>query len=152
MSKKLTNPSLNSEVKISGTSFSGILLKHNEKNNVCEVDVKGKIIKVAYEQLKFSKTENKQSKKAKTSLTLQQKSNIRLSLDLHGFTKVEASEALISFIDLALRKNVHKVEIVHGHGNGILKRLVQSFLAESEYIASFKVEDFNTGATIAYLK
>jgi DNA mismatch repair protein MutS2 len=143
---------LGSYVKISGTNFRGILLKQNIKTNICEIEVEGKVIKVDFSLLKLisEKVEKKNQKKHRSLSHL--KSNKKLSLDLHGYTKIQAHEALIIFIDKALTKNINKIEIIHGHGSGIIKETVHSFLTKCNLVSSYKVEELNTGVTTAYLK
>jgi DNA-nicking Smr family endonuclease len=54
-------------------------------------------------------------------------------IDLHGFTRDEAWEALDRFISLCCRQNLRKVLIIHGKGNhpgsdAVLSRTVRTFI------------------------
>ena len=83
---------------------------------------------------------------------LKKKSDQRLKLDLHKMTRDEAKAALITLLDQALIKNIHLLEIIHGHGKGTIKMEVEKFLQASPYVASFHLMDRNSGTTIAHLK
>jgi DNA mismatch repair protein MutS2 len=145
------------EVKLKGSSQTGIVKEINDKKAMCLVEVNGKNIRVNFSHLlplKEGKKKNKISK-SQTSYTTSNPSSSKiekLTTDLHGKTRAEAHEILISLLDSALLKGVQKLEIIHGLGNGILKKEVTEFLSQSNYIASFKTDDLNQGVIIAYLK
>jgi len=76
-------------------------------------------------------------------------------LNLIGQTALDAQEALERFLDAAVLGEVTRVRIVHGHGMGVLKRMVHEALAkhpavEKHYPAT--PADGGNGATIAELK
>lgn len=71
------------------------------------------------------------------------KSDVELSgkpfqpvLDLRGMRLQEAQEMLDQFIDKALLSNVNRVHVVHGIGNGILKKTVAKSLKNQSYVKS----------------
>ena len=45
-----------------------------------------------------------------------------------------------------------KIIIIHGNGNGILKKATQELLKKNKKIKEYKIDNFNTGMTIATLK
>lgn len=57
-------------------------------------------------------------------------------LDLRGMRLHEAQEMLDQFIDKALLSNVNRVHVVHGIGNGILKKTVAKSLKNQSYVKS----------------
>ena len=76
-------------------------------------------------------------------------------LKLIGMRGQEALKALEEFLDKALIVGVKEVRIIHGYGEGILKRLVREYLKESPYVKSFrggKPEEGGEGITVVELK
>lgn len=58
------------------------------------------------------------------------------SLDLHGYTRSEASSLLNDFIDFCLENNLSKVRIITGVGEdsySVLKGMVIDYLKENNY-------------------
>lgn len=144
--------SLGSTVMIKGSNLSGIIVKI-EKNGVkTHVEVNGKILKLDKDKLALKKPPKQKKKKNTSKSVTATNGDESISIDLHGMTRVQAYECLTAFLDKALLKNVHKLEIIHGHGNGIIKKEVQRFLEESAHVADYKVLEHNTGTTCAYLK
>ncbi|MCL4797368.1 MAG: Smr/MutS family protein [Bryobacteraceae bacterium] len=76
-------------------------------------------------------------------------------INVIGKTSLDAEEEVERFLDAAVLGEVTRVRIVHGHGMGVLKRMVQELLAkhpavEKHYPAS--PAEGGNGATIAELK
>jgi DNA mismatch repair protein MutS2 len=76
-------------------------------------------------------------------------------INVIGKTAEEASEIVDKFLDSAVLAEVTHIRIVHGHGHGILRKMVQELLArhpqvEKHYPAS--PQEGGTGATIVELK
>jgi DNA mismatch repair protein MutS2 len=57
----------------------------------------------------------------------------------------EAIKALERFLDEAAIVGVKEVRVVHGYGEGVLKRLVRDYLKESPYVKSFRPGAPNEG-------
>lgn len=73
-------------------------------------------------------------------------------LDLHGLDRDCARILINEFIhDNYVQKN-YKVIIIHGRGTGIIRRTTQETLKHNKYVASYKIDNFNDGATIVELK
>lgn len=75
-------------------------------------------------------------------------------LDLHGYTKEEAQMLLEDFLNQAIMARFSEVLVVHGLGNGILKRMVENFLDSCDYIRGYIQAPPNMGglgAKIVYL-
>jgi DNA mismatch repair protein MutS2 len=76
-------------------------------------------------------------------------------LNLIGKTSLDAEDELERFLDSAMLGEVTRIRVVHGHGMGVLKRMVNELLAkhpavEKHYPAS--PSEGGNGATIAELK
>lgn len=82
------------------------------------------------------------------------------SLDLHGYRRHEALEALPGFIDDALRQGLRMVVIIHGQGyrsqnDAVLKPLVQRWLADHPGVLAWcpaQARDGAAGASYVYLR
>ena len=75
-------------------------------------------------------------------------------LDLHGYTREEALELLEDFLNHAIMARFSEVLVVHGMGNGILKRMVEQFLDNCNFIRGYVKAPPNMGglgAKIVYL-
>ena len=78
-----------------------------------------------------------------------------MRIDLRGQTADLALPELAYFLDQALLRGVHNLEIIHGRGTGALRREVHAFLKDFRGVASFAVanEDYGgDGVTLVRLK
>ncbi|MBO4539880.1 MAG: endonuclease MutS2 [Clostridia bacterium] len=76
-------------------------------------------------------------------------------LNIIGKTSLEAEHELAGFVDRCLRARLHEIQIIHGYGEGILRRMVQEYLSKRPEVESFRLGNFNEGGkgvTFAYLK
>ena len=73
------------------------------------------------------------------------------SLDLHGEYKESARILVNEFINDNIKLKNSKVVIIHGVGNGILKKCVHEELKKNRNVLSFKLDNFNIGTTIVEL-
>jgi len=83
---------------------------------------------------------------------VQSKSN---TLDLRGKRAEDAEMDLINYLDRMAREGVPAVFIIHGHGTGVLKKLVRDYLAGSSYVTSFRPGEQGEGGdgvTVAFLE
>jgi dsDNA-specific endonuclease/ATPase MutS2 len=71
------------------------------------------------------------------------------SIDLHGMTVPEALAALPVFLDLAIRADLPRVEIIHGISGGRLRAAVRRYLAGAPAVTSAAPDHGNPGVTIA---
>lgn len=97
---------------------------------------------------KLSKTEvrksnrmqnSQQGRKGTIGEDLNEKvSNFKLTIDLRGKRAEEALEQVAKYIDEAILISVKEINILHGKGNGILRRIIREFLSKQKEIASFQ--------------
>ena len=74
------------------------------------------------------------------------KYNISNTLDLRGKRVEESLDELEKYLDEASLANLSPVYIIHGHGTGALKSAVRAFVADSPYVAKYRVgEDAEGG-------
>lgn len=73
-------------------------------------------------------------------------------LDLHGYDRTGAVAMVKIFIDENIRLNNKLMIIVHGKGEGILKKSIHEYLKSDRRVLSFKTNNYNDGETIINLK
>lgn len=73
------------------------------------------------------------------------KHNMSNTLDLRGFRVEEALDSLEFFLDKASLVNLTPVYLIHGHGTGVLKASIQSFLSTSPYVAKYRLGEPSEG-------
>ncbi len=73
-------------------------------------------------------------------------------LDLHGYDREYARMLTNDFIEenIILKNDI--IVIIHGHGDGIVRNSVYETLKENKNVTNFRINIFNDGETIVYLK
>ena len=70
------------------------------------------------------------------------------SLDLHGNTSDMIEVLIREFLNDNYKLKNFKVVIVHGKGEGILKRRTHEILSRDKRVVKYYLDGFNTGCTI----
>ena len=73
-------------------------------------------------------------------------------LDLHGYDRTGACAVTKMFIDENVKLQNKKIVIVHGKGEGILKKSIHDYLKTNKYVLDYKTNNYNDGETIVNLK
>lgn len=73
------------------------------------------------------------------------KLNFHQDLDVRGMRGDEALNAVMYFIDDACLVGMSRVRILHGKGNGILRKLIRQYLATVPSVTSFRNEHVQFG-------
>ncbi len=120
--------------------------------------VNGMKIKSNLKKIQPTSKPEKKKKKYKTrsyggseDLDLQ----VKPKLDIRGFRGDEAVDALMHYLDNAVARGMQQVEIVHGKGEGILKKLVHEHLEKRQEVKKFELapwEHGGPGCTLVELK
>ena len=145
---------IGNSVKLKGTDSVGEIVKIN-----------GKRITVAFGNL-FStidateieiaeNNENKTNPKSKPIDLTQKTAEFSSTIDIRGSRGDEAIKLTDKFIDESLLLGFDKIKIIHGKGDGILKKLVGEYLTKHPMVAKHysEAEEFGgAGATIIQLK
>lgn len=74
------------------------------------------------------------------------------SIDLHGFDRDYARIMINDFVLDNYKLHKEYISIVHGMGSGILKKETHKTLKNNKYVEKYKINNFNSGETIAKLK
>ena len=73
-------------------------------------------------------------------------------LDLHGLDREYARILINEFIEDNYLLKKDKIIIIHGNGFGIIKKTVKETLSKNRIVESFKIDNFNSGMTVVFLK
>ena len=77
------------------------------------------------------------------------------NIDVHGYTRDMIKYTLDSFLNDNIKLNNKKIVIVHGKGEGILRKVVHDYLKKHPNVKSYRLGQYGEGdfgVTIAELK
>lgn len=78
--------------------------------------------------------------------------NILPTLDLHGYTREMIYVPINEFINDNLKLRNYKILLVHGKGNGILKKEINDKFKKDKRVSKLYLSMDNEGCTIIELK
>lgn len=78
--------------------------------------------------------------------------NILPYIDLHGETRDTIRALVLDFIEMNKKMGQYKILIIHGKGEGILKKATHELLRYDKDVERFYVYGSNDGVTIVELK
>ncbi|HIO96076.1 MAG TPA: endonuclease MutS2, partial [Campylobacterales bacterium] len=131
-------------------SNKGDLLSIRGKEATIEVD--GLKMRVPLSQLKrLGALPKVQKKQPKTTVNIEKSGRGAISIKLLGNFADEAIDKLDRFLSDALVSGFSSVEIIHGTGTGVLKKVITDYLKVYPKLQSFHGQKGNLGVTIVYL-
>jgi len=136
-------------VRFKDAQTTGKLVEVNGKNAV--VQAGGLRLKTKFKNLvKVEETSgNPKKSRARRNVIIDSDSitnrPLKPSLDIRGQRGDEAVRNLINYLDNAVYKGLKEVEIIHGKGDGILKKLVHEHLGQRSDIRDFKLARADRG-------
>jgi DNA mismatch repair protein MutS2 len=71
--------------------------------------------------------------------------NFSPHLDLRGFRGQDALQELDRFLDKAVMAGYNRLELLHGKGDGILRKLLREHLRKQRFVADFESEHADRG-------
>ncbi|SMP17933.1 DNA mismatch repair protein MutS2 [Desulfurobacterium pacificum] len=152
-SKSVDDFSPGMTVKVKSTGRKGKVVEVNRGRGVVKVQLGSIKVEMKPDQLEV--VEEVGRKEDVSVVNVERPKRFFPELKLLGMRGEEALRALEEFLDDAAVLGFKSVKVVHGHGAGILKRLVREYLKESPYVKSFrpgKIEEGGDGVTIVELK
>lgn len=66
-------------------------------------------------------------------------------LDLHTFRPAEVKELVADYLDECAARGIHEVRIIHGKGQGTLRRIVHGVLSRHPRVSEFQLADGSGG-------
>lgn len=141
-------------VLIKSLNSEGEVVNLNPIKNEAKIKL-GKIFtNIKLDNLQRLKRKEKKVKVAETKMELFNE-QVSPEINLIGKNSEEASHLLEEYIDKCIRVRLHEIRIIHGYGEGILRKVVQNMLRGKKEIESFRDGAFNEGGkgvTYAILK
>ena len=71
--------------------------------------------------------------------------HFKLSIDVRGKRADEALAEIQKYIDEAILLNIREVSILHGKGDGILRKVIRDYLKKTDEIEQFADEHVEKG-------
>ncbi len=130
-------------------SSKGELLSIRGKEATIEVE--GLKMRVPLDKLKRVGALPKIKPKPKTTVTVEKSGRGSISIKLLGYFVDEALEKLDIFLSDALVNGFSEVEIIHGTGTGVLKKVIIDYLKSYPKLQSFHGKKGNLGIIIVKL-
>ncbi|MDH5604432.1 MAG: Smr/MutS family protein, partial [Cyclobacteriaceae bacterium] len=147
-------------VRIQGQSVTGLIKKLTNKGKIAEVEFNGMLSRIDILRLEKVGSSNgeKQPMAAPGKRTIdlvQKRSAFNPSLDIRGKRAEEALGILDKFLDDAILLSASEVRILHGKGDGVLRKLAREALSRYTQVEGYadEHEDFGgAGVTVVILK
>lgn len=135
-------------VKIKGQDTIGEVLSLGHKEaEIMLGELKSKIKLSRLERM--SKTAIKKEKKKSYSGTstgmVERSTNFKHQIDVRGMRAEEAIQAVDRFIDDTMVLGYSEVSILHGRGDGILRKFIRDYLKQYNYVKALKNEHEERG-------
>lgn len=154
-----TPPVIGDSVKLIDGNTTGELVEIDGKQAV--VLAKGIRLKTRYKNLvKVEKLKKKEWSKVIIVNSADDDGDmivrsVSSSVDLRGKRGEEAITELTYYLDRAISSGLNQVEVIHGKGDGILRKLVHNYLRDRKEVGEFGLalwEQGGPGCTIVHLK
>jgi hypothetical protein len=147
-------------VKVLSLGQNGTILSLPDGKGEISVQVGNLKVNVALKNIMLlsqgtKKQPEKLPKTKYASLYKDKARNVSLSINVRGKMLEEALGEVDKYIDDAFMAKLEKVTIIHGRGEGILRRGIQEMLSKNKHIKEFRDGHFNeggNGVTVVSLK
>lgn len=130
------------EVYIKHINSYGVIINRISKKEY-EVTVGSMRLKFAPDKLSKIK---KEKKKSYTSVK-RQKKQVGTSIDVRGQDSIDAIKEIDKYLDDAAIAGYKSVMIIHGKGEGVLKKETEHYLKESSLVRSFRQGGYTEGGS-----
>ena len=122
------------------------------RNSEATIEVDGLKMRVPLSQLRYIDTPTKKVvNKPKTTVSVEKSGRGAISINLLGCFADEAIDKLDLFLSDALVAGFSEVEIIHGTGTGVLKKVIIEYLKSYPKLQSFYGQKGNLGITVVNL-
>ena len=143
------------EVTVLSLDQIGVVLEEPVKGKTL-VEVDGKRLRVPVEWLgQAPGKKNEEAPAATVVVNTQEREGSTYSLDLRGYRAEAAIESLGHFIDQAVLRNLSIMQIIHGKGTGVIKKVVHEFLEKHPAVKKKRhggLDEGGAGITFVELK
>lgn len=150
---KITDFNIGSFVNIKNTATTGIIVQLDRDKKSATVESGTIRMVVGIEELELAVSQKQEEK-------IEHYHNYNFSapefrIDIRGKKPEEADFSVIKFIDDSYMSGQSRIEILHGKGTGVLKKMVKEILDQHERVKNFyyaPIESGGDGITIVELK
>ena len=144
-------------VLVKAMNAEGVVSDINPAGNIATVRLGNMTTKAKITDLTRLKPIENQKKKQnyRQDLVNLHNESVPTELNIIGKTGIEAEELLEEYLDRAVRGGLHEIRIIHGYGEGVLRKVTQKYLKSRKEIESFRDGNYGEGGkgvTIAYIK
>lgn len=143
-------PDVGDQVRFADGNTTGELVDVNGKKAV--VSANGLRLKTDYSNLVKVADKKEQKKKQSVSVKVDRADEseeglkpVGPSLDIRGYRGQEAINELTKYIDTAISRGMNEVEIIHGKGQGILRKLVHAHLEKRDDVQDYDIAPLDRG-------
>jgi DNA mismatch repair protein MutS2 len=131
-------------VRIKGYNQIGTVMEDPRGDSV-SVQVGVLKMTVALQDLEIVSPSAQNLKRAQSNVRLQKAQTASTEIHLRAMRAEEAERDLERFVDDAVLAGLDSVRIVHGKGEGILRKLTQDYLRRHPHVKSFRIADASEG-------
>lgn len=127
----------------------GYVLEKPDENGNVVVQVGAVKLKLPLLELRRGRegVKRQESSAFKSSVAIGQSANVPAEYDFRGQRAEEALANLDKYLDAAYLAGIPKVTLIHGKGTGVLRDVVQKYLAKHPFVASFRPGAYHEGGT-----
>lgn len=134
----------------------GYVLDSPDSSGNVMVQIGALKLKLPLAELRRGRQEIKQETHSlRNSGTIEQSAAVPPEFDFRGQRVEEALVNIDKYLDAAYLAGIQKVTLIHGKGTGVLRDVVQKYLAKHPFVASFRLgtyQEGGTGVTIVQFK
>lgn len=140
-----TPPKPGDTVRLTDSNATGELIEVN--GNQAVVDVNGLRLKTRYKNLVRTQKPKPQKREPVFSTADDDFNPIPVppSLDIRGYRGEAAGKELMHYLDRVSASSLRRAEIIHGKGDGILKKIVHEQLAQRSDVRKFEFAPWEQG-------
>ena len=147
------NPTVGDRVIVGSLGLEGLVQLVQDRE--AEIDVRGKRLRVPFEELSVVGGPANATTRGAVSVRLQPREGSVTELNVIGCTVDEALGRTEKFLDEALISEQRTLRVIHGHGTGQLRRALAEFFHGHPLVEKFEAappERGGSGVTVVALK
>ncbi len=141
-------------VRIDGYNQVGTVIDEPRNGNVT-VQVGALKMTVPMSSLRTVAAPGQEHRRAQSNIRLQKAQTAHTEIHLRAMRAEDAERELGRFIDDAVLAGLDSVRIVHGKGEGILRKITQDYLRKHPHVRSYRTADASEGGdgvTVAFFR
>ncbi|NLL37504.1 MAG: endonuclease MutS2 [Fretibacterium sp.] len=141
--KQVFEPAVGMTVQVAGSSIVGLI--DSIRNGKARLIAGPMNLEVSVDQLISTDKKAKVAHPPTDTTVLQRPESVPSSLAIRGMNVDEAMPLLSRYLDKAYRAGYSSVMIIHGRGEGILRREVHALCSRLKYVRSYRLGEVGEG-------